>query len=143
MLCYHALNYYFVLPVQNSEKLVSPHYLLLTDLCLVIRRSLANTKSIIPSSLDGLLIRIIRVVMQECEKDAVQKSDQIDDMLLFLGELYKCLHALVLRCELKCEIIQYSIIIIIIIINIIINIIIIIYYYHYHFTITDVSPRDH
>ena len=101
MLCYHALNNFFVPPDQNSEKLVSPHYLLLTDLCLVIRRSLSNTKSIIPSNLDSLLIKIIHVVMQECEKDTVQKSNQIDDVLLFLGELYKCLHALVLRCELK------------------------------------------
>lgn len=95
MLCYHALNAFFN---RNSSAMLTRPYIHLTDLALIIRRSLSNNASIIPSNLDVLLVSIIINITQEC-KNELRRNEEIPEVtILFLGTLYQCLHALVLRC---------------------------------------------
>ena len=83
---------------RQNHQLPTRPYIHLTDLALIIRRSLSNNASIIPSNLDVLLVSIIIKITQEC-KNELHRNEEIPEVtILFLGTLYQCLHALVLRC---------------------------------------------
>ena len=94
MLCYHALAYFFV------NKCVD--YIHLTDLALIIHRSLSNTNTCIPSKMDYILIYTIYTMVRErIGNDFFKGTQQRDERILFVESLYECLYALVLRCRLS------------------------------------------
>ena len=92
VLCYHALAYFFV---NNCVD-----YIHLTDLALIIRRSLSNTNTCIPSKMDYILIYTIYTMVRERIGGDFFKGTQCqrDERILFVESLYECLYALVLRC---------------------------------------------
>ena len=92
MLCYHALVYFL------RQECID--YVHLTDLALIIHRSLSNTKTCIPSKMDYILIyAIYTMVSKRIGNDFFKGAQQRDERILFVESLYECLYSLVLRCS--------------------------------------------
>ena len=90
LLGFHALSYFL--------QTASPDYLHLTDLSLILARSLATTNSILPSKMDYLLIYAAYSTLHETiGADFFRSPRDRHPPLLFVETLFRCLHNLLLR----------------------------------------------
>ena len=87
---FHALSYFL--------QTASPDYLHLTDLSLILARSLATTNSILPSKMDYLLIYAAYSTLHETiGADFFRSPRDRHPPLLFVETLFRCLHNLHVR----------------------------------------------
>lgn len=88
---YHALTYFLQTP--------SADYLHLTDLSLILARSLATASSVLPSKMDYLLIYAAYSTLHDhIGIDFFRSPRERHPPLLFVETLFRCLHNLLLRC---------------------------------------------
>ena len=90
-LCYYALKYFL-------DKDVS--YTSLTNLVLITREILADVQSIIPSSIDSLLILLIQKICGGNFNRELSAMSVSKERILLIESLYGCLLVLIKRCKL-------------------------------------------